>query len=77
MLATLDDALAGIDACWQSNSERWDIVSQLIHDYEPMLDALSDYLLLPLPKWLADDGDTLHTSANRLEIARRIVGRTI
>lgn len=56
---------------WQNSAEASAAITRLRLDYEPMLESLSDYLLLPLPVWghftaIREAEDCRSTLINRL-----------
>ena len=56
--ATLDAALRESDLGWNSGEEARDSLKAFRATYEPLLDGLSKYLLLPLPSFLPNAADT-------------------
>ena len=58
---------------WET-PEAEDLLAALRATYEPLLDGLASYLLLPLPGWTASDADRDHWMRGpRGTLARRLV----
>ncbi len=70
LLAVFEEA--GVD--WAGGPQAEDTLAALRATYEPLLDGLSRYLLLPLPGWTAGDDDADHWERGpRGLIASRLV----
>jgi hypothetical protein len=69
----LEQSLIDAGFSWET-SEAEELLGALRATYEPLLDGLAAYLLLPLPGWMAKDADRDHWERGpRGTLARRLV----
>ena len=69
----LEKALADAGFDWET-TEAEELLAALRATYEPLLDGLASYLLLPLPGWMPDDADRDHWERGpRGTLARHLV----
>jgi hypothetical protein len=69
----LEHSLAAAGFDWET-AEAEELLAALRATYEPLLDALASYLLLPLPGWMPDDADRDHWERGpRGTLARHLV----
>jgi hypothetical protein len=69
----LEQNLIDAGFSWET-SEAEELLAALRATYEPLLDGLAAYLLLPLPGWMAEDADRDHWQRGpRGTLARRLV----
>jgi Ion channel len=69
----LEQELAAAGFAWE-NPEAEELLAALRATYEPLLDGLSTYLLLPLPGWMPDEDHRDHWERGpRGTLARRLV----
>ena len=72
--ARLQTGLGAMGLEWMSVGDTEETLADLRATYEPLLDGLSRYLLLPLPGWMSDDRATDNWgSGHRGLIAARLV----
>ncbi len=70
----LEAALVGAGVDWTPGDEGREMLAALRATYEPLLDGLSQHLLLPLPGWLPDaEGSDQWARGHRGLIASRLV----
>jgi hypothetical protein len=61
---------------WKNDGQTLELISRLRHAYEPQLEALSTYLLLPLPAWgRATAADPAPFAKE--QIIRQLIGRAV
>lgn len=71
--AQLSDLLIASGFQWKGGAEVEETMRMLRGTYEPMLQGLSTYLLLPLPEWLRDG--ELVSDDGRTSLAKRLIKR--
>ena len=70
----LEQALIESGLGWDGGAEARETLASLRATYEPMLDGLSKYLLLPIPPWLPHEYATDHwEGGHRGQIASRLI----
>lgn len=71
----LEKLLAASGLEWSRDPDAKQTLDQLRNTYEPMLQGLSAYLLLPLPLWIRE-GETVVAGVGRKELAKRLLRDT-
>jgi hypothetical protein len=74
--ARMEDFFSKSKVAWSGGADARQALDALRATYEPLLDGLAKYLLLPLPGWLPQDDQADHwTEGHRGLLARRIIER--
>jgi len=71
MFKRIEGLLVASGFVWDAGPEAEQTLLQLQNTYEPLLQALSAYLLLPLPMWIRD-GEEVLAGEGRKTLARRL-----